>query len=366
MRSFFSLLFATPLCLSGQALVPSVITALSTTLNETSGLVVLNGEVWTQLDSGNPNALYRIDPSNGQVLRTVTVGNASNVDWEEITTDGQWLYIGDFGNNLGSRTDLRIYRVSLAELLDLATTELLADTIRFTYPLQTDFTPADRANDWDMEAMVAVGDSLFLFSKNWLSGTSYLYALAAEPGDHFASRRDTLDAQGLITGAAYDADNASIVLVGYTNGTYRPFVWGLDAFAGTNFFSGRKERRMLDAGLVQMEAIAVAGSGIVYLTNEWSLFGSARLWQLPVEVGAGPKLEQRSSVALWPSPNDGRFVIEVDRRCLLELFDMEGRRVRDQVLRPGTNHVDFGDLPNGIYVVRTGSGNHVLRMSVVR
>ncbi|HMC98451.1 MAG TPA: hypothetical protein VKG92_12405, partial [Flavobacteriales bacterium] len=77
MRSSLLLSGLAPLGVSAQMLVPTVITPLNTSLNETSGLVVVNGEVWTQLDSGNPNALYRIDPANGQVLRTVTVTNAT-------------------------------------------------------------------------------------------------------------------------------------------------------------------------------------------------------------------------------------------------------------------------------------------------
>lgn len=87
-----------PLAAAAQTLVPTVIAPMATALNETSGLVVLDGQVWTQLDSGNPNALYRIDPANGEVLRMVTVTNATNVDG---------LYIGDRGNNNGSRTNLR-------------------------------------------------------------------------------------------------------------------------------------------------------------------------------------------------------------------------------------------------------------------
>ncbi|MCB0769073.1 MAG: T9SS type A sorting domain-containing protein [Flavobacteriales bacterium] len=365
MRSLLLVLLIAPLSIVGQVLTPTMLTPLDPTLNETSALVVLNGEVWTLLDSENPNALYRLDPVTGAVLRTVTVSNASNVDWEELTADAEWLYIGDFGNNFGSRTDLRVYRVPLNELLDPTTTELVADTISFAYPLQTDFTPAYRANDWDLEAMVAVHDSLFLFSKNWVSNTSYLYALSATPGDHLALRRDTLTADGLVTGATFDPTNGAVALVGYSASTFRPFVWRLIGYPGHAFFQGTAERIALSLAMTQMEAIAWNGSDAVYLSNESNLLNRAHLWQMPLEVRPGIPEPAPGSPTLWPSPNDGRFILEVEAPAQLELFDTSGRRVREQPLRPGTNHIAI-NVPNGVYIVRTGSRNAVVRMTVVR
>src|SRR5204863_1307071 len=156
-------------------------------------------------------------------------------------------------------------RIALDELLDAATTELLADTIRFIYALQTDFTAATNNNDWDCEAMIAVDDSLYLFSKNWVTNTSYLYVLPAIPGDRIAERRDTLDAQGLITGATYDPANGAIALVGYTDGLYMPFVWRFAAYPGHSFFQGITQHNPLSSGITQMEGIAWAGTAAVYL-----------------------------------------------------------------------------------------------------
>jgi len=357
-------LFA-PLMSAAQVLIPTVITPLSTTLNETSGLVVVNDELWTQLDSGNPNALYRIDPESGEVLRTVTVSNATNTDWEEITADDTWLYIGDFGNNMGSRTDLRVYRVSLAELLDPGTSNLLADTISFSYPLQTDFTPANQATDWDLEAMIAMDDSLFLFSKNWVSGNSYLYALPAEPGNQLAIRRDTLPAQGLITGATFDPGNGGIALVGYSIGLFLPFIWRFAEYPGHAFFQGIAQRNALGTGITQMEGIAWAGAGTVYMTNEQSILNGARLWELPLYQLMGISSHARIAHRLWHSPNDGRFSMETNMPCRMELFDVDGRFLEARELRRGINQMDISELPNGIYLVRTGPGSRVVRMSVV-
>ena len=355
MRLPFLLAAILPLTVAGQTLVPAVITPLATALNETSGLAVLSGQVWTQLDSGNPNALYRIDPANGEVLRMVTVTNATNVDWEDITTDSDWLYIGDHGNNNGNRTNLRVYRVALEELLDPGTTEILADTIRFIYALQTDFTVANNNNDWDCEAMIAVDDSLFLFSKNWVSGTSYLYALPAVPGDHLAQRRDTLDAQGLITGATYDPGTGAIALVGYAETFYLPFIWRLAGYPGHRFFDGITQRNPLGSGITQMEAIAWAGTANVYMSNETSVLNGARLWEMNLDLPTGIIASRDESLRAWPSLADGHVTIRSEASGPFELLDASGRVVRAEALRSGDTVVETGSLTPGAYLLRTGS-----------
>ena len=92
-------------------------TALSTTVNETSGLVMANGVLWTHNDSGNPAQIFKIDTLSNSILQTVNIGGASNVDWEDIAFDGTHFYVGDFGNNAnGNRTDLKIYKFPLSAI----------------------------------------------------------------------------------------------------------------------------------------------------------------------------------------------------------------------------------------------------------
>ena len=118
-----------------------MVTPLATTLNETSGLLNTGGTLWTQLDGGNPRRLYQVDILTGDVLREVELTNTSNSDREEIGTDGNWMYIGDFGNNNGDRTELRFFRFPLSQLLEPDVDSVTVDTIRFAYADRLDFTP---------------------------------------------------------------------------------------------------------------------------------------------------------------------------------------------------------------------------------
>src|SRR5687768_2482689 len=79
------------------------------TISETSGLMFWDGLLWTHNDSGGDAVLFGLDTASGTLVRSVRILEATNVDWEDITRDEDYVYIADFGNNNGTRTDLKIY-----------------------------------------------------------------------------------------------------------------------------------------------------------------------------------------------------------------------------------------------------------------
>jgi hypothetical protein len=96
----------------------SVTNLQTPTLDESSGLIFYNNTIITHNDSGNQANLYEIDASTGTITRTVTITNATNVDWEDIAQDASYIYIADIGNNYGNRTDLKIYKISKVDYDD--------------------------------------------------------------------------------------------------------------------------------------------------------------------------------------------------------------------------------------------------------
>lgn len=364
MRPLIPALLALSTLAHGQALQPTLLSTLNEPLHETSGLLHLDGAVWTHGDSGNPNKLYRIDPANGSILREVVLVNASNVDWEEMTHDGNMVYVGDFGNNLGARTDLCIYRFPLAALLDDGVTEVVCDTIRFAYADQTDFTPVFQATNYDCEAFLAKDDSLFLFTKNWGDQRSNLYVLPAQPGFHQAVLRDTLGSMGMITAAAHDAEHGVIALLGFTLG-FEPFVWRLSGYSGNDLLGGDRRRAVIRMPPQQTEAIAWAGVDSVLFTNELSGFGPARLWamQLPVNVG----MEQLADRPLRLFPNPATTEVRVhglEGRAEVRVYDMQGRSVLAVSLERDAP-LSVQQLPPGAYLVELLYGTHRLRERLV-
>ncbi len=67
------------------------------------------GEYWGHDDSGNSIQVYRFNHS-GQILQSVALKGAQNIDWEDMTGDGEGnYYIADAGDNLFWRKTYQIY-----------------------------------------------------------------------------------------------------------------------------------------------------------------------------------------------------------------------------------------------------------------
>ncbi|MCB0763452.1 MAG: T9SS type A sorting domain-containing protein [Flavobacteriales bacterium] len=352
-----------PPALAAQPLVPTLLNSFPDELNEVSGMLVLPEATWVVLDSGNPSALYSIEPGTGNVLRTVTLEGVINTDWEEITTDGTWVYIADVGNNAGARTDLRIHRFPRSLLLDVAVMSVPVETIRFTYSDQVDLTPAFDATAWDCEALVATGDSLFLFTKNWVDLTTHLYALPATPGEHQAMPRGVLDAQGLVTGAALDPVHGTIALIGHDPDEL-PFVWQLSGYADHAFFSATTLTRRIALPATQVEAIAWSAPDTVRFTCERNTTGAARMWEMPLDLDMGVRgAERPAGPSLHNNPVENTLVVDhLVHPTAYRIMDVRGHTLKKGTLGDG-GAVDLSDLPMGTYVIEMVLRDRVQRLS---
>lgn len=242
----------------------SSIGILPSEISETSGLLYYNNTLITHNDSGNEAVLYVIDTLSLAVTRTVSVANAVNVDWEDLAADDTYIYIADIGNNQGDRTDLGIYRIAKQDF-DTSDT-VTADRINYQYEDQADFS-AGANSDWDAEALIALGDSLVLFTKQWQSNGTVAYSLPKTPGTHQAVRLEGYASNGLITGATYNAKSEVVFLCGYTQQLF-PFVIRVDDIQGTFSFGSSAVRMALPLSFTQMEAITEAGVSTYYMSSE--------------------------------------------------------------------------------------------------
>lgn len=259
---------------------------LHSSLNENSGLIYTNGGLWTLNDSGSAAAIYKIDENNGNILKTVTISNATNVDWEALTADADYFYIGDFGNNTnGNRTNLKIYRVSKAAVEN--NTSVTADIISFSYSdqvIQNPVTTGPNQTEFDCEAFLVKDNQLHLFTKDWIGeARTKHYTLPAIPGTYNATLIEEFNVNGLITGASISTTNANeIVLIGYSSNLANLFMWVLFDYAGNNFFSGNKRRFELgSAGQGQIEGVTFSANRAGYISSERinrTVFG------VPIEV----------------------------------------------------------------------------------
>ncbi|WBV61280.1 hypothetical protein PFY12_03955 [Chryseobacterium camelliae] len=242
---------------------------LDARIQETSGLNILNGRLYTFNDSGNTPDLFEINKDNGEIVRILKT-NLLNTDWEALTNDGENFYVGDFGNNTGARKDLTIYKIPYEDLTEInpgSERTLDGTSIPFFYPEQTDFTPKNLKTDFDAEAMIYLEGKIHLFTKEWASKSTTHYIIDPTISEmQEAKKTESFTTNFVVTDAAY-FDN-KLYLVGYTRKT-EVF---LNIFQKTEpgiFFKEDPKRYYLGSALSvgQIEGIAVDDSG-VYISGE--------------------------------------------------------------------------------------------------
>ena len=210
------------------------ISKIDNKLEETSGLIWFNNQLWSLNDGGNEDEIYALD-ANGDIHITVELDDAKNTDWEAMAQDESYIYVGDFGNNSGSRKNLKVFRIPKKKIYNNKKDfKVKAEKIKFSYALQDKFFPRNHLHEFDCEAMFSFGDHLYLFSKDWKNFKTTLYKLPKKPGEYKLSPENSFDVKGLITGAALSPDEKYFSLIGYLASV--PFIY-LFKFDPVNTFS---------------------------------------------------------------------------------------------------------------------------------
>ncbi|WP_242926800.1 hypothetical protein [Pontibacter vulgaris] len=164
--------------------------------------------IWTHPDGGSPSELYLVS-ENGKLLQKASL-SIKNKDWEDLAQDDKGnLYIGDFGNNLNTRQDLRVYKVQQS-------TMAVTDTIKFRFADQTAFPPTPQQRHYDLEAFFYHQDTLYLFTKSRaLKSITRLYKLPATAGNYTLAPQQELQVKSPLTAADALPDASQFALLGY-------------------------------------------------------------------------------------------------------------------------------------------------------
>ena len=182
---------------------------------ELSGLVASQTNstlLWAHNDSGDQNTLYLLD-KQGNTKGAVTLENATNRDWEDIAyasfADGNYLYIGDIGDNTAVYDDYVIYR---------AKEPMLTGTLPFSFSLKTEkitFHYAD--GKYDAECLLIDHQTKDLYIVTKREAKSRLYRLP------YPQSFTTLNTAQFVTELPFNyctagdisADNQDILLKNY-------------------------------------------------------------------------------------------------------------------------------------------------------
>jgi hypothetical protein len=244
----------------------SFISQLPEQLEENSGLILFDNLLWTFNDSGGENKIFALNFS-GEIVKEVTIENATNIDWEDIAQDNKSIYIGDFGNNNGVRNNQRIYQIKKKDLNDTKIQTITASQINFTYKDQEDFSYQSLNTPYDCEALVDFNESLSVFTKNWVEQTTSVYHIPKKEGQHKLDPAEKFEVNGLITGADISPNGKNLALVGYRN--FQSFVWVFAGITKESFFQGEKIYMELDGFYnAQTEGICFKGNDSLLISCE--------------------------------------------------------------------------------------------------
>lgn len=333
------------------------ITSLNSSLEESSGLIYIGSKLITHNDSDAKAELYEIDPLTGNTNRTVSIVNATNVDWEDITFDDTYIYIGDIGNNNGTRTDLKIYRILRSDFE--SKNAITAETINYRYGDQTNFNNAPNANNYDSEALVAYNNKLYIFTKNWIDQKTNIYELSKTPGTNInvLEIKDTIDdISGLVTGAT--VNNNTLLLSGYDT-TGNAFIYESRNFSSAIFSKGITSKTVLslpNTNSPQIEGITFIDIQNIYISSEKDPLGRpASLYHFRVDNTelSNPLLDEVQLSKQKIQKVDKNHIYIISKRTkTVKIYAITGKLLTSNVTN---KQIDISRFKNQIVILSIGS-----------
>ncbi len=141
----------------------------------------------------------------------------------------------------------------------------------------------------------------------------------------------------------------------YTHDESHPSLAGSYAAACafyTMMFGRNPDSITYEAGLGMKTA------GIIRSAVHDVVYDSLWKWQRP-EPNAIHHERQSSELVIGPNPTSGLVTILVEKATAIEVYDLQGRMRSRHQLVAGTNRVDLGNLPKGLYLIKEISSGTV-------
>lgn len=364
-----------PFVASCQTLNVRTVTRLPPSIKESSGLITeAKNLFWTHNDSGGEPSLYQFD-TTGKLLKTIRIGNATNIDWEEIQLDQDGhLYIGDFGNNGHNRNNLLIYKV-LNFKNKIQDSVLTAEKIEFSYEDQIAFPPADSLKYFDAEAMIVNPDFIYIINKNFdtnpYTGKTRVYRMPNQVGRHKAqlmanfSTDKSCNFKGAITAAAKSGDG-KVILMSYLK------LYVFSEFSGKDFWLGRMDTFKFNLiEIAQREAItfSINDNCNLYITSEEARGMGGNLSAVNICNYMTKNKDITSAeplVKIYPTPSVSDIFLEVGsdmaENFQLKIFNIQGSEILNRNIPIGENKILLENtlFPNsGMYFYRLFQNNHL-------
>ena len=80
------------------------------------------------------------------------------------------------------------------------------------------------------------------------------------------------------------------------------------------------------------------------------------------DVSTLVRTETDTNLLLYPNPSGGQFSIVSESACIMDVFDLTGKKVYSMSLYPGINTINLKDQPRGIYFIKMNNSANEGRM----
>ena len=323
---------------------------------------------WSLDDSGNPN-IYKIT-DNGSYCKTISVTNAINRNWEELTHDAgrNYMFIGDFGNNNCDRTNLRIYKIQYPSLIEGNTTT--AEVINFTYPDQHRFP--SRWLNFDAESFFHFKGMIYIFTKADGSAIGYtkMYSVPDSPGNYVATLVDSFYTNDRSTSADINAEGTAMVLLSNTH------IHIFKNFTGSDFLGGDHTQLNISGAWTQKEGISFSSENEIYMTDENTGSGNKlyyidlRAW-IPLSPVISTSIETVKDIvaSVYPVPANQSVSIAfknvTSENLNLSIYDLTGKTIFESTVENPLLpfKLDTSELLPGIYLFNFNNGARKIQTS---
>ena len=240
-------------------------------INETSGLEYYEDYLVTHNDSGNEPVIYYLD-KEGRFSFKRSFDSLTNNDWEDLTSDKDFLYIADMGNNFDTRKNLQIIKVPIDPKINKT------EFINFYYPEQSEFE-FRLSSMYDAEGLISIDDYLLIFTKNRAKKITEIYKISKSPGSQIAEKIGSLDCQSIVTGADYNK-NLKLLVLTATVSFEEYYILKLENFDPKKEINYQINMYEIPLEKTQVESIKIIDKNTFWVTSEAETFGSPYLYKI--------------------------------------------------------------------------------------
>lgn len=236
----------------------------------------------------------------------------------------------------------------ISDYLNTPNDSVSADTIQFDYADQTDFTSTSFSTNYDAEALISWNDSLYIFTKNWGNMWTNVYALPKTPGNYSIAKIDSINSEGLVTGATFNSISNTVVLSGYAFND--PFVLQISDFTSSQFSAANVNRTSIQLPAsysYQLEGIAPIGANNYYISTEESFSGTSGLFRLELNSSNALVIADQSINLVYPNPTSDALSIDFSAVEMIEMYASNGQFMTST---KGTK-MNVSHLPSGVYLL---------------